>query len=1061
MICLLPRVALCQRATVSGQITDPGGTAVPEAGVTVLNMRTGARTTTSTNERGFYTIPFLQPGDYNISVESKGFQTVTRPAVKLDVDQVARIDFALQLGTITESVSVVGGAPLLDAATSSLSQQIENKTIVTLPLNGRDYAQLIVLGAGAVPDSYSRATNGFNLNGSRTFQNSIQLDGIDNLNRIMGIDTATVSALKPSIDALQEFKVETANYSAEYGQAAGGVISASIKSGTNALHGSAFEFLRNNVLDANDFFANRAGLRRAPLRQNEFGGTVGGRIIRDRVFFFVSYDGTRQNRPSTVATTVPLPGMAQGNFGAGAIYDPLNVVNGVRQQFPSNTIPASRLDPVGAKLAALYPAPNVPGAANNFISNVATTRNADEIDFRSDQHLGNHDSSFVRFSRGTGQSNTGSVFASPGNGGPSSNYYPLRIPVDAYSLVASETHIFSPVFISEFHAGYVHNGSNRLAPESEPLFTQFGFNGIPRRPGLVGLPQITVTGYSQLGDVTITPNQKLSQVFQLNESLSWTHGAHAVKFGGQFVYNRDLNNTANSDRGAFAFSGGFTARSGSGGSALADMLLGQTTSATLATPLVGFFRRQYYGIFIEDIWRVSRNLTLNLGLRYDLATPLRERDNRMGNFDLNPASPTNGTIVPARSGSILSRTFSRLDKNNLAPRLGLAYQATPKTVIRSAVGIFYGALGYQAIGASGALNPPYFLSISFPSTITDPSSALVLAKGFPENTLDPKNARNPGGFSLAAEFPITTVYQWNASVQRELPGQGVLTLAYVGSGTTHLTGDLDANAPPPGPGAINPRRPFPAFGSIVFQGPFAHATYHALQATFQRRFHAGFSLLANYSWSHSIDNVRSYEDGFGGSMAQNPRAFWLEKGPSAFDLRQRFVTSVIYELPVGRPTTLLGKSRFGRALFGGWEVGGIFVAQTGPPVDLTASPNPSNTTTSERPNRVCDGGLPAGMRSVDVWFNVSCFQVPAQYTFGNSAPGSVRAPGLVNLDFMASRTFQLMEGKTLEFRGEFFNVTNSAHFGRPNTTIGTAIAGKIGSTALPNRDVQLGLHFLF
>ncbi|MDQ2900276.1 MAG: TonB-dependent receptor, partial [Acidobacteriota bacterium] len=890
------------------------------------------------------------------------------------------------------------------------------------------------------------------------------LDGIDNNNYILGTDTGNINALTPSVDAIQEFRVESGNYGAQYGRAAGGVVIVSIKSGTNQIHGAAFEYLRNDAFDANDFFANRAGLARPPLRRNQFGGTVGGPVIRNRSFFFVSYQGQRQTSSQSGVTTVPTAAMTQGNFaGLAPLYNPLNVVNGVRGQFPGNVIPANLLDPVGLKLAALYPAPNLSGLVSNYGFNQRFTYNADEIDSRFDEQIGRNDIAFFRYSRGITENDQGAVFAPPGSGGSGFGQYPLNQPIRAWSAVVGETHIFTSSLVNELHAGYTHLDSTQIGPETEPLFAQFGIKGVPPLPGLNGLPQIAVTGFSALGDRNFNPNPKLVQVGQFNDTLSWNRGRHNWKFGGQALLTHDFAGTSNNGRGSLNFSGQFTSQTpGTGsGSAVADLLLGQTSTAAITTPLIGHLRNRYYGAFVEDNWRVTPKLTLDLGLRYDLQTPLFERDNRMTNFDLSPQSSIYGTLVPAMSGDIQKRSFSALDTNNFAPRLGLAYHVTPKTVVRSAFGIFYGGLGYQDIAHSGVANPPNFLSVSVPSSTNAAVSNLVLSNGYPAGILTPAHIANPNLFSVSKNFPLPATDEWNIGVERQLPGNNVLTVSYVGNATSHLMGDVDLNAPPPGPGAINPRRPFPQYGNIIYQSPYAHSTYHGFQATLQRRFSNGFSLLATYGWSHSLDNILSNEDNVGGAIPQDAHNTRAEKASSGFDVTHKFVTSGIYDIPFGKAGGMLSGSAFARALLGGWQLGGIFIAQGGHPLTIIASPNPANTTTPERANRLCDGSLGTDKRAVDRWFQVSCFALPAPYTYGNASRGVIRSPGLVNLDALIDRNFAIRERLNLEFRTEFFNLTNSVHFGSPGLTIGTPQAGRITSDAAPNREIQFALRLVF
>ncbi len=1055
--------ASAQSASLSGAVTDSSGAAAAGAQITVLNEATGTKTSTTANERGLYVIPFLNPGVYDLSVALTGFQPSLKKAIKLDVDQSAHVDFTLQVGTVNETVEVSGAPPALQTDTASLGQVVENKMIVNLPLNGRDYTQLVTLSAGAAPNHYSRAGNGFSLNGGATLQTTLLLDGIDNSNYEIGTDSHNMNALTPSVDALQEFRVETANYSAEYGRSANGIVSATIKSGGNGFHGDAFEFLRNNVLDANDFFANRAGLARAPLRRNQFGGTLGGPVIRNRSFFFASYQGTRLTSSQTVATTVPLPGQAGGAFGTKTIYDPLHVAGGLRQPFPGNVIPSSRIDPVGAKLAALYPAPNLPGAFNNYAANQATANRGDELDSRFDEQLTSKDSSFFRYSRGVGETRQGGVFAPPGNGGGGFGSYPIDVPVWAWSLAAGETHIFSPSLVNEFHAGYTHNSSNQTPLATTPLFNQFGFAGIPPSTQINGLPTITLTGYSALGDRTFTPNLKLVQLAQVNDTASWVHGKHTLRFGVEFVDTHDYADSANLPRGSFSFTGQFTSQTaGKGaGPALADLLLGQTAAASLGTFQAARLRNHYYGAFVNDSWNITPSLTINFGLRYDLQTPWWERDNRETNFDFTPGSANYGTLVPAQAGGYFARTFVNADTANFAPRLGVAWRLGSKTVVRSGFGVFYGDLGYMGNNDTGTANPPYLFNVAINSPTTASVSSLILANGFPAGTLDPAHTKNPNVFSISGNYPMPLVDQWNLSVQRDLGAGNVLTVAYVGSSSSHLPGLNDINAPPPGPGAINPRRPFPNYGEIEYETPYGHSTYNALQATFERRFSKGLSMLATYTYSHSLDDVLNHEDNVGGSFPQNPLDWAAEKASSGFDVPHRFVDSLIYQLPMGKSGGFLGGNRVARLIAGGWGVGGIFVAQGGFPLTLTVSPNPANTTTPARPDRLCNGNVSGSQRSIGAWFDVACFARAAPFTYGNSGRGVIRAPGLVNLDFLAQRNFYFTEARYVEFRAELFNFGNSAHYGTPDTVIGTPQAGQITSTSTPNREVEFGLRMWF
>ncbi len=1051
-----------QTAQITGRLNDSSGAVISGAKVGVTNEKTGIGRETLSNNEGYYTIPLLPPGEYRISVRKDGFKPLVQVNVILNVEQVARLDFTMQPGELSETVTITSDAPLMNTETSSVGQVVDNKTVVTLPLNGRNYSQLAVLAPGATPNPGSRTEDGFSLNGNRLFQNSYQVDGADNNNYIFGVDTNTTQALRPSVDAIQEFKVETANYSAEYGRAAGGVISVAIKSGTNDLHGSAFEFLRNDALDATNFFANRNRLRKPPLRYNQFGGTVGGPVWKDHTFFFFSYQGTRIRSSDTAVVTVPTADQRRGIFGTTNIYDPANVVNGARVQFENNTIPVSRMDPVGLKLAALYPNPNQPGAVNNYASIQRQTDDANQYDVRGDHSFDPAHKVFARYSRSDRGRIRSSIFAAPGNGGAFATQ-PLNQMPQAWSVAGGYTWVVSASAVNELRINYTKNDSEQLALAPKSLYEEFGIKGVPAFDGLTGLPTINVTNYTGLGDRTFAPNPKQAKMFQISDGFSLTKGEHGMKFGGEFWQLLGYAGTSNTARGSLTFNGQFTSRvPGTGiGNAIADLLLGQTSNAQLTTRQIVNMESQNYGVYLNDNWKISPRLTLNLGLRYEFMTRFVERDNRHASFDLNPGSPTYGTVVLARDGSHRAQTFSDPDRNNFAPRLGFAWKVTDKMVVRGGGGIFYGGFGYYAVGQTTAASPPFFLNITYPTATTAAVSSLVLANGFPADALSLSRVVNPATGAQLYNYPFPTVYQGNLSIERDLFAGFVGTVAYVGNSTTHLNGQIDMNAPVPGPGAVNPRRPFPTFGAINLFTGFGHSSYHSLQLKLERRFRNGFSLLSSYTWSHALDNTQDTEDTTIATLPQNQFNTNAEKSSSGYDLRHRSVTSIIYDLPLGREGKWLSGSKVARVILGGFQLGGIFVMQTGQPVNPGVAGNPANTTNPVRPNRLADGNLPRGERTIDRWFDKTAFAVPAAFTFGNSGRNVLVAPGLINLDLLVARNFTINDRTRLEFRGEFYNATNTAHFGRPNAVIGSPQAGTITNTATPNRQIQLGLRLVF
>lgn len=1060
-----------QTAQLGGRITDSTSAVLPGAVVTVTNVATGFSRDVVANEQGFFAVPFLPPGTYSITVRATGFTPVTREGVMLSVDETERVDFELRLGTLQEAVQVAAGASLARREGSSMGQVIDQHMIVSLPLNGRNYAQLVLLSAGAVPNVGARVrSDGVQVNGNRALQNDFLIDGLDNNNYLFGAGGGSTQAIRPPVDAIQEFKVETANYGAEYGHAAGGVISVVIKSGANVFHGSGFEFFRHERLEANDFFAKRNGVAKPPLRYNQFGGTLGGPIVHDRAFFFASYQGTRELRTYTATVTVPTPEMVRGEFGEVTVYDPLNVVNGVRQPFPNNTIPPERIDPVGRRIAQLFPAPNRPGAVDNFVGAVPRSDDRDQIDARLDYQVSARSHLFARYSRSRVEIVQGSLFGPPGNGSPklaalgSATQLPLIAPTTASSLVVGHMQVLSASVVNEVRAGYSANDSNQRSPADRSLVEEFGIKGIPPVPELVGLPVFDIGGFGVLGDRVQLPYHPRARIFQLSDNVSWARGAHVLKLGGEVRFKSNAIDNLQSGRGEFTFTGQFTSRVPGEvtGSGLADLLLGQTSVARLSTPLRGDFRDRYYAAYVNDTWKVASAVTLNLGVRYEVQTPMWERRNRMTNFDHDPRSATFATLVPARDGDLRARTFSRLDTNNLGPRLGVVWQVGPRTTVRAAYGLFYGGLGFQAALQSGLGNVPYFVRVALRSSPTARRSLLALADGFEADALDPAKASNPDAVSVAPDLPLGRVHQWHLGVERQLAASMELTLAYVGSASSQLRGINNINAPVPGPGPIQPRRPFPAFGDILEASNFVEASYHAVQVSAERRVSRGLSVLSSYTWSHAIDTQTDVADTQGPVPPQNANDVYAEKASAFFDVRHRFVTSVIYESPVGGDGGEPGHSRRARSLLGGWRLAGIFVAQTGYPLTPTLRPNSAISTTPLRPDCVADGNLPRGERTIDRWFDVSAFRTPAPYTFGNCGRHVLRGPAFVNLDLLASREFRITRDKRLELRAEVFNVANGVHLGPPNTVVDEpAQAGRITSTQAPPRQAQLGVRFVF
>ncbi len=1056
---------------ISGVVSDSTGAVIPGVKIVITHEETNLQTTLTTNAAGFYSAPALRSGKYRISAATAGFRTETRTGLELRVQEHLEIDFRLQLSATASEITVSAAAPLLESQTSSLGQVVEERTITDLPLNGRNFIQLATLSAGTLPSTRTAERDNFIANGARAIQNSYLLDGVENKNKILGFDRSAAQIIQPVIDAIQEFKVQTSTFSAEFGQAAGGVVNVSLKSGANDLHGSAFEFLRNSRLDARPYFQPPGGGR--PLFiQNQFGATLGGPIRKDAAFFFVSWQRTREVNAAPQIGSVPTQALREGNFGSARIFDPATTRANpggsgfVRDPFPNSQVPRNRWDPVAARLAALYPPQNLAGIVRNHFYNPKERLKNDQVNARSDHKLGGRDTLFGRVSLSGNENALPATLPEPANDNS------VAKPT-AQSVAASETHTFRSITLNEFRFAFVRTRLQQrtIAPRR---FEEFGIRGTFQDPAIRGLPTFAITGLSTLGTVapgnlpipaTGSNNQpidKWGRVFQFLDNVSWVRHRHTVKFGADIQQVTLFGFVTLAARPSFNFNGVYTqnpqARAGAG-HAFADFLLGLANNATVSTRSINKLRQRIYQGYIQDDWRVSSKWTLNLGVRYELAKPWVEVNDRQSNFLLE-SGPLFATLLLAsdRKNSGLSRALVDTDYNNFAPRIGFACQATPKTVVRSGFGVFYGR--DENLGVSRRLtnNPPFFLRTQFPSDQLTPN--IALSTGFPANALDAERAVNPEVNSFPRAFRLPYVLQWNLNVQRELPGKFVAQAGYTGSGARKLLFVNNVNLPLPGAGNIDARRPLRGWGGVFQYAPLVNSSYHALLAKAERRFSGGFSLLASYTWGHSIDGGANNNDQ-NDPGPQNPRDLRAHRGNSNFDVQHRFVVSYVYELPFGQGKKFWAHHAVLAALGGGWQLSGITSMQTGQPFTVTLNFDPTNTSVTGRPDRLRGGSLPAGQRDPARWFDLTAFVVPPCPCYGNSGRNILRAPGQVNVDLGVARNFPIRERFRLQLRGELFNLMNTPQFDLPATTIGAPAAGIIGSVVTPERQIQLALRLSF
>ncbi|HEV8038574.1 MAG TPA: TonB-dependent receptor [Bryobacteraceae bacterium] len=1081
LLCSALAYGQADTATIVGTVRDSSGAVIVGGTITVTDTDTGTKTVTRTDSTGNYVVTPLRIGNYTVAVEAPGFKTETHSGIVLQVQDRLRVDFTMQVGAVSDAVNVQESVPVIQTESSSLGDVVASQQITDMPLNGRDYTQLATLTTGVVKitengggiNGATSATNGnaggaFAVNGTRGNLNNFMLDGIDNNSN----DNAG-NILSTNVDAIQEFKVQTSGYSAEFGRSGGAVINATIKSGTNAFHGTAFEFLRNSALDARGFF-EPADQPKAPFRQNQFGGTVGGPIKRNKTFFFADYQGTRIGTAKTDISTVPTPAEIGGNFSAlltgtpaGQIFDPQSttMVNGnvVRTPFAGNIIPGSRLDPISSAVAQLYPAPNVSGAmANNYIVNAAGNEQIDQGDGRMDHNITDRQQVFARFS--WSQINRFQQPPLPGlaDGG---SYSTGNYIEDTRGAAIGYTFAISPTMVNELRIGFnrAHYVDNTPAYGQKYPGAGLAVPGVPNNATVNGLTLFQPNAYHTLGEPGYTPTTSTSQEFQYGDTLSIVHGKHSLKMGPQLRWSQFNLFQIGQPRGAFGFTGEFTSdspTSGDGsGNGLADMLLGLPTSSTISTLTYFGNRQQTYGGFIQDDYQVSRTLTLNLGVRYDYTTPITEAHNQQSNFDF----ATGQLIVAGQNGA--SAGLVNADKNDFAPRVGFAWNPFKNTVIRSGYGRFF---SYQEIRTGDPLqlayNLPFFYQPTFISDGVTP--ILTVSKGFP--SLNPSQAIDAGvtvsGSGVGSHLHAPVLDEWNFNIQQQLPAQILFEVAYVGSKSTHLQTLLDPNQDPvPGPGDIQSRRPYPQYGPFTDIVDRGNSNYSALEIKAEKRLSHGLMFLSAFTYSKSMNDQP--EICCNGPWPQNSYNVASERGPSDFDQKFRWVSSFDYQLPVGKGQRYLNSSRAEDLILGGWHLGGIFTVHSGFYFSPAMGYDPSNTGSIGllRTDRTCNGNFPSGQRSINNWFDASCFPLPTTYAFGNAGKNVLIGPGGVSGDFALRKMFAITDRQALEFRAEFFNAFNHAVFAQPDNYItdGPGATGVITSTVLPQREIQfaLKLHF--
>ncbi len=1076
--------------TITGTVTDASGAVVTGATVTVTNSATNQVRTVQTNEAGNYNVPFLVPGEYGVRVELTGFRAASRPSVNLQVGAIPKVDFSLQVGEVSETVEVTADIPNLDTQTTTIGTVIENRSIEELPLNGRNYLQLTSLVPGTTTYSppigvgqqrMGGARNEFVLNvaGARTEFNHYMLDGVVNTDPNYGTYLA-----QPSVDALQEFKMESGTFSAEYGH---GIAQVNVitKSGTNELHGAVFEFLRNAKLDAKNFFDNpNTGV--PPFKRNQFGFVVGGPIVRDKLFFLGNYEGLRQRKALTTQSTVPYERDKTGDFShlSQTVYDintRVRLADGTYAQdaFPNNRIPDNRIHLIARETLALYPSANQASTAwaNNFLSN-----EAERID--ADQYLGRIDWAQTANSNWHGRYNYGTE----------PQYRPANFPgygtvndTTTHQVMVGNTLAIGSTMVNEFKFGMSdllsNNGNLHQDLEEFNVVERWNIQGPDRIPLFYGYPTFNISRFGSFGDPANGPYVTDNTIFQFTDNFSWTKGNHNFKFGGEF--RRTHFNIAGNDvaRGRFSFTGVYSQRVGQTAleaHSLADFMLGLMSNSEGQTGFVVSNLRNYHmALYFQDQWKVTPKLTINYGLRYELEPGFHDTLDRLTVLDFrwdnsivptfvragtgdvlegNPPYPLPPSIPSVRDGRFGRNTY-RTDKNDFGPRAGIAYTLNDKTVIRAGGGIYY----VHDIGNAlfdSMRNPPF--------TVRRAESANTV---FPDHSWNNVFISAAGAPTLTPVFqweePTTYISQWSFGIQRGLTENVSLETTYVGSSGVHLERTTLYNAAPPGPpGNPNARRPFPVLGNVQLVARPSNSNYHSLQARLRQRLSKGLSVLSSFTWGKSLDSGSGVRTPNGDSYTPpDPLDLSNMRARSQFDFSRRLTTSFLWELP------FRADNRFANALFGGWQLGGIITFQDGFPFNATTANAPfqNNTTTTYPDATGIDPELPGDQRTLLRWFNtdawVSRLDFVANvgpYRYGNAGRNGGTGPGIIGVDASVNKNFQITEGTRLEFRTEFFNLPNHPVFDNPNANVtGGAAYGRISATRLESRQIQFGLKLLF
>jgi hypothetical protein len=1052
---------------------------LPGVALTITNRGNGQTRQQTTDASGNYVVIALPIGEYTIRAELVDFRAVLREGVTLQVGDRARVDLTLEVGEITQQITVQESVPLLRTTNAEVSEVINNQRLVDLPLNGRQFVQLTLLSdnvfltpVGTRGAALAQTGRQVVVGGQRVGHNMYWLDGVSITDQYFNN-----LVISPSVEVIQEFRIQKSIYSAEFGGKASANVNAATKSGTNTLHGSAYEFFRNDVFDARTFFDRTP--EPPPLRQNQFGFTVGGPIRRDSTFFFANYEGFRERRAQSRVFSLPSAKVRSGDFsGLPAIYNPLSTdAAGRRLPFDGNRIPAGQLNPVAVEFLKKIPQPNQAGEVQNYNVSSPFRNDNDQFMVRGDRLLGPNDNLFGRFTYANLR-----TFQPYGNTNLNETLIPgfgYDITTATHSAALNQTHIFSPSLIHEFRLGYLRVvGGQESQNAGTDFAAQSGLQGVTRDLSKAGFPTMSFSdAYNIMGDPQTLITRR-NNSFDLFSTLSWIRGAHAMKFGGYFFRLRFNPRNSPNARGNFTFSPRFSssAAGATDGNAFADFLLGYPSIAT-----AGIGRGEMDGrttwahLFAQDDWQVKPGLTLNLGVRWEINTQIAETQNRFSNIELNRfviASDDDGNIHPDAQALLplipvpyvtsaeagYEPSLQRPIYRRIAPRIGIAWSPFgSQTVIRTGFGLFFNQAGYS-INEALAQNLPFY----FNKTVTT-SAGDRIPTHLTQSILLASPTGSIGGSALQQDYRSEYAESWTFSIQRELTPNWAVLATYFGSHVVGADNSNWANVPEPGPGAIDPRRPNPnlsGFREIHWGG---WSKYHSLALKVEKRFSSGLTFDANWTWSKAIDDLSDPGATFHEfNVPQNVRDVRAEKALASFDHRQRLTFTYSYELPMGaghtfNPSGLLGK------MVDGWSVSGIGTFQIGAPITVNTPGDRANIGSgpAQRPDLLRNPNLPGGKGTAERWFDTGAFALPNLYTFGNAGRNLVVEAGEAQVDISLTKNTPISESKRLEFRAEMFNLLNRVNFvGAPGRIAFTPNFGRLSNTG-PSRQLQLGVKFVF